>query len=149
MPKDAINGNYTVEIEYLKNGGGKSAKRAEFYFNKPNERLTVSDVLRNQNDEELTRENISGTSEIKLNVKNNEDSGDGIGFTAIAAFYDKDKRLRYISCSNKESVSAGESKDTLIRISGIPEAEDTDYIAVYIWSSESTAVPFSNVYYIK
>ncbi len=149
MPKDAINGNYTVEIEYLKNGEGKSAKRAEFYFNKPNERLTVSDVLRNQNDEELTRENISGASEIKLNVKNNEDSGDGIGFTAIAAFYDKDKRLRYISCSNKESVSAGESKDTLIRISGIPEAEDTDYIAVYIWSSESTAVPFSNVYYIK
>ena len=97
----------------------------------------------------LTRENISGASEIKLNVKNNEDSGDGIGFTAIAAFYDKDKRLRYILCSNKESVSAGESKDTLIRISGIPEAEDTDYIAVYIWSSESTAVPFSNVYYIK
>lgn len=147
MPTDALNGNYTMRIEFVEHNGEKKVVNKEFNFNKPNEQLSLVAMPKNQEGSEITRENILQTQKIKLQVKDNNLLETAPEFKAITAFYGKNKQLIYAKMSDEITVVKGESVNVEILLSDISGLTDVDYIAVYLFGKD--VKPYSNVYYIK
>ena len=147
MPNDALNGNYTMRIEFVDYNGEKKIVNQEFNFNKPNEQLSLVTMPKNQEDSEITQENVLQTEKIKLQVKDNNLSDIALKFKAITAFYGKNKQLIYAKMSNETTAVKDQSVDVDILLSDISGLTDVDYIAVYLFGNDIE--PYSNVYYIK
>ena len=147
MPNDALNGNYTMKVEFFDHNGEKKVISEEFNFNKPNEQLSLVAMPKNQDGSEITSENILQTQKIKLQVKDNNLLETAPKFRAITAFYGKNKQLIYAKMSNETTAVKDQSVDVDILLSDISGLTDVDYIAVYLFGNDIE--PYSNVYYIK
>jgi hypothetical protein len=146
MPLDAISGNYTLSVEYLDLNGCKQEKNVSFYFNKPDEEISLITVPKNQEEQEITFNNISSASSVNFTVKSNSEKD--ISLMAILAFYESNDKLLTCAIDDTKTVMSGSTADISIILPHLAEIENCESILIFLWDKENQS-PYSNVYYIK
>lgn len=133
LPEDALGGRYSVSVSC-----DDGTETAEFILKKPTERIILTDVVRDEYGNELTRENIANVKNAVVKIDMTEQIYDNM---LVLAVYDKDGSL--LSCS----VLNGNNQEYRFNLN-VPDNKTADTVKLYVFE-KNNQVPQIEVYHIK